>query len=331
MASITDVAEAAGVGVGTVSRVLNDSPHVSEATRARVLAAIEHLHYRPNPAARALSSGRSAVISVVTGSLGDPATRERLVAAIEVLRRREYDVVIMEAETATEASRIIEDHASPQRSAGLLLIDVSLTPETTRQLSTFGVPTAIAGLVTEHLTSAGANGPDSVRLATKHVLDLGHTRIALAQRPEPPDWPRPPRRTGYLEAMAAAGLPPMVETINDPLDITQTAHLEALLRDPSAPTGVVATTDGIAYAVMGAAAVVGRQAPRDISIIGCGGVESSRLLGLTTVCESLAQSGAWAAEQVLAAIDGSDEGPKHFEADLRVVRRATTGPPPRVD
>src|SRR4051794_5011072 len=100
MVTISDVAASAGVGAGTVSRVLNGSPRVRPATRARVLAAIEALDYRPNPLARGLSRGRCQTIGVVVPFFTHASAVERLRGVVDELDGSRYDLVLFNVETA---------------------------------------------------------------------------------------------------------------------------------------------------------------------------------------------------------------------------------------
>src|SRR5918998_6666178 len=94
MVTLADVAAHAGVGAATVSRVMNDSPRVSPATRARVLASVEQLRYRPNPLARGLSRGRCQTLGVVVPFLTHPSAVERLRGVAAALDGRRHDLVL---------------------------------------------------------------------------------------------------------------------------------------------------------------------------------------------------------------------------------------------
>src|SRR5665811_800440 len=110
MATILDVATKAGVGVGTVSRVLNDSPHVSDTTRSKVQAVIDELRYRPSAVARALSSGRNATIGLVVPVplFGAPSIAERLNGVIEVIGHTQNDLVLGAVDTEEEAREFLK-------------------------------------------------------------------------------------------------------------------------------------------------------------------------------------------------------------------------------
>src|SRR5687767_4089593 len=126
MPTINDVAAHAGVGAGTVSRVLNDSPKVSATTRARVLAAIEVLDYRPNPMAQGLSRGRCQTIGAIVPFFTHASAIERLRGVIAGLDGSRYDLVLFNVESPTHRDEHFASLRRRDRADGLLI--VSLPP-----------------------------------------------------------------------------------------------------------------------------------------------------------------------------------------------------------
>ena len=325
MTSIADVAAAAGVGVGTVSRVLNNSPHVSAETRAKVEAAIAQLDYRPSPTARALSAGRSTAVCLVVPPFTNPGVAESLASAADVFSRRGLEVIVSVAETQDDVNELVSERSSIDRPAGLLFLDVPITNEDGQALISAGVPTAVTGFHVPSIASSWADPTESIRLATEHLVKLGHRHIGLVQRPEPLGR-EAPRRQGYLAVVAELMEQPRVETIIDPTDPGSRNRLVELCAGDV--TAIVATSDDLAYAVLAAAASSGRRIPEDLSVVGSGDLTASQHVGLTTVREDSSASAAWAAEQVLAAIDGTLAEATHRAVEIQLIERDTTGPPP---
>ena len=124
---ITDVATRAGVGVGTVSRVLNGSPQVRESTRARVLEAIEQTRYRPSRLAAGLSRGSPASVAIVVPFVTRPSVVARLAGVIEVLDGEGYDTIVCNVETPAQRDHQIHMLASGHRAAGVVVISMRLS------------------------------------------------------------------------------------------------------------------------------------------------------------------------------------------------------------
>src|ERR1700742_2823504 len=124
---IADVAMRAGVGVGTVSRVLNGSPHVREATRQRVLDAIDQTSYRPSRLAAGLSRGTPASVALVVPFLPRPSVVARLACVIEVLDGEGYDTIFSNVETPAQRARQVRMLAEGHRAAGAVVISLRLS------------------------------------------------------------------------------------------------------------------------------------------------------------------------------------------------------------
>ncbi|MFQ5968437.1 MAG: LacI family DNA-binding transcriptional regulator [Acidimicrobiia bacterium] len=329
MTSIRDVAAAAGVGVGTVSRVLNDSPHVSPETRVRVEAAIARLGYQPNLTARALSLGRSTSICVVVAPLDDPGVTERLAGAVEVLSKGRFELVLSVAEKPEDVARIVDGRSSLDRAAGILFLGVPVAAEAAEGLLAAEVPAAVSGSVPSILAGSWADGTSAVRMATEHLIGLGHREIALVQHQESAHPGQAPRRQGHLDALRAVGARPRIETDVDPKDPARRKRIEQLISPSGGITAVATTSDDLAYAVLAGATAAGCIVPDDVSVVGSGDLAPSAYVGLTTVREDLSASAAWAAEQLLRMIDGTVSEPTRMEVQLELVVRDMTGPPPR--
>ena len=128
-ATIRDVAKRANVGVGTVSRVLNDSPAVREETRQRVEAAIEALDYTPNPIARRLSTGQTLTIGVILPYLTMPSYIERLRGVQTTLMDSQYDLVLFDIENSSQRDAYFQNLSLKSRVDGVLLISLPPSDE----------------------------------------------------------------------------------------------------------------------------------------------------------------------------------------------------------
>ena len=335
-ATIADVAAASGVGVGTVSRVINGAANVREATRASVLKVIEQLGYRPSHLAASLSRGTPRVVAIVVPHLTRPSTVMRLAGALSVLDEQGYDTVVCNVDTAQQRDHHLAALTSRHRADGVIVVSLRLSGA---QLSAFrraGVPLVTidvaASGVPQTLTDDVAGG----RLAAGHLLALGHRRIgfvgdtmrgaAATSRIGLGFVASQHRLRGYRQALAAAGAG------HDPKLVRRGPHgpanAEALAAEllvlPDPPSAIFAASDTQAMGVLAAAERYGAAVPGDLSVIGFDDIESAALLGLSTVRQPLAESGAEAAGRLCALLRGERVSPLRQQLALEVVQRSTT-------
>jgi DNA-binding LacI/PurR family transcriptional regulator len=342
--TIADVAAHAGVGAGTVSRVLNDSPRVSEPTRARVLAAIEVLDYRPNPLARGLSRGRCQTLGVVVPFFTHASAVERLRGVVAALDSSHYDLVLFNVESPLHRDEHLATLTRRDRADGLLIMSLPTPPKSLARLAESGVPVVLLDARGEGVPAVVTDDVEGGRLATRHLLGLGHQRIAFIG-----DDPGDPlgftagtsREEGYRLSMADAGLRvPAGYVLHGPHVRSVARRLtEQLLARRDPPTAVFASSDTQALGVLEAVRAAGLDVPGDVSVVGFDDVEVSGYAGLTTVRQPLFESGKIAAALLLEAVDAehpaddAGAGPaaaaRVHQLSLELVERSTTAPPPR--
>ena len=324
-ATIADVAALAGVGVGTVSRVVNNSGSVSVATRQQVEGAIAKLGYVPNATARALQRGKSHTIAVITHDVTSPSVIERLRGIQSVIGGSDYTMILINAPTPHDINDVVPTALAVHRPDGAL---------------TISLPVAV-GAATSPLVSIDGQAPgapsvviddiDGGRMAIGHLLGLGHRHIGyLADIPTAgmPYTSSDARYRGFCSAIAAAGLDPaampVARSTIDRVDAARSA--ENLLRTNPDLTAVFAHSDVQALGVLDAARELGLSVPRDLSVMGFDGIEVSEWAGLTTVRQPLFDSGKRGAELLLELLAGAPVAGSIHWLDLTVLDRATTGP-----
>jgi LacI family transcriptional regulator len=335
-ATIADVAAASGVGVGTVSRVINSASGVREATRARVLRAIEQLGYRPSHLAAALSRGTPRTVAIVIPHLTRPASVERLVGALAVLARYEYDTMVCNVDTPAQRDHFLATLVARHRADGVIVVSLSLSRAQLDAFAAAGLP-----LVTVDVTARGV--PHTViddvaggRLATDHLLQLGHRRIGFigdrVQRAFSTalGFTASSRRlAGYRQALIAAGLEADQALIR--LGPHGPASAEALTAEllalPDPPSAIFAASDTQAMGVLAGADRSGAPVPRQLSVIGFDDIQPAALLGLSTVRQPLEHSGAQGAERLCALMRGESVRPLRQVLEVQVVQRASSGRP----
>jgi DNA-binding LacI/PurR family transcriptional regulator len=331
-ATIGDVARLAGVGRGTVSRVLNDRPNVDPTTRERVLAAIRELDYVPSAAARRLSLRRTQTIAVVVPYLTRPSVVERLRGIELALVGAGLDMMVFNVETAHRRDTILRDLPRPERIDGLILVSIAPHEDELRRIQRSGLPLV---LIDAHHRSVARVVVDDVgggRMAARHLVDLGHVRIGFVGDP-----PRPPigfsssrlRLRGVERELRAEGLAIADELVALGEHGRQRARelADRLLRLRLPPTAIVAASDTQALGVLEAAERMGLDVPGDLSVIGYDDIEAADYVGLTTIHQPLLETGERAVRRLLALIADEAQPALREVLAVRLVVRRTTSPP----
>jgi DNA-binding LacI/PurR family transcriptional regulator len=330
VATIADVAQHAGVGLGTVSRVLNGSPKVRPATRERVLAAIEELGYRPNPLARGLSLGRTQTIGVVVPFFTHPSAVERLRGVAAALDGSVYDLVVFNVASPGHPEEPFAAMARRGRADGLLVMSLPVPAADLERLTTARVPVVLVDTTGPGVPAVVTDDVEGGRMATEHLVRLGHRAIAFIGD-DPANafgfTSSTRREEGYREVLAAHDLPCHAALVrHGPHDQHVAARLTSeLLAEPDPPTAVFAASDVQALGVLTAVAAAGSEVPHDVSVIGFDDIEVAAYAGLTTIRQPLFDSGYLGARLLLDALEGVEPpAAEVHELPLELVERTTT-------
>jgi len=331
-ATISDVAAASGVGVGTVSRVINGAANVRDATRQRVLRVIDQLGYRPSHLAAALSRGTSRTVAIVVPHLTRPSTVQRLAGALTVLSEHGYDAVVCHVDSPLRRDHFLAILTDRQRCDGVIVMSL---PMAARQLAGFrqaGVPVVCVDVSAPGVPQVVTDDVAGGALATAHLLALGHRRIGFvgdsAARGDSGFGFGSSRRRlrGYRRELAAAGADCDPELVRlGPYGPAEAAGLAGrLLALPEPPTAIFTASDTQAIGVLSAAEQAGFAVPAALSVIGFDDIEAASLLGLSTVHQPLQLSGSQGAQRLCALLRGEQVKPRRQVLALRVVQRAST-------
>ena len=332
-ARIGDVAGRAGVSVATVSRALRGLPNVSPATRARVMAAAEELRYVAHPQASRLAAGRSHTVGVVVPRIGQWYYASLLDAVNAIVGAAGYDLLPFTLADPAACGRFLADLPFRKRVDGLIIVDVPMADDDLRRMADADVPIVTVGLRTQAFSSLTVDNHRGARLATEHLIGLGHHDVAFlgGHQPEPFAFPIPrERRAGFEQAMGDHGLAVIDEWIVDaPLDATGGVEgMSTLMHASRRPTGIVAMADELAIGAMQVARDLGLRVPEDISIVGFDDHDLAEYLGLTTVRQDVARQGRESAGWILEALVRAPARPSHHEVlGTRLVVRGTTAAP----
>jgi LacI family transcriptional regulator, galactose operon repressor len=332
-ATISDVAARAGVGEATVSRVLNGSTLVREVTRQRVQAAIEHLDYRPSPIARGLSRGRGMTLGVVAPFFVRPSAVERLRGAEAAFTAAGYDTVLYNI-SAPEQISVQFENVARGRADGVMIISVPPPSREMERLIGSGKPVVLVDVCAPGVSQVYTDDVEGGQLATRHLLELGHRRIAFVG-----DFSENPygftssafRCSGFRQAMEEAGYEVPAAYVKEGVHSRDAALQLALelLALPEPPTAIFAASDTQAFGVLGAAVQAGVEVPDGLSVIGFDDVEVAGYVGLSTIHQPLEDSGARGARLLLDLTEGGQVRRHILEKlPLEVVVRRTTASPP---
>jgi len=331
-ATLVDVADMAEVSTATASRALRGLAGVAPETRARVLAAADELHYVAHPQASRLAAGRTHTVGVVVPRLGQWYYASLLEAIHSLVGAAAYDLLPFALRDREARERFLARLPFRKRVDGLIVVDVPMTDEQLASMAAVDVPIVTVGLRTDTFSSLTVDNRGGARMATEHLLGLGHERIGLigGSQHEPFDFPIPhARREGFELAMAARDLSLCDQWIVD-AELDAAGGVRAMTRVLSSdarPTGVVCMSDEMAFGAMQVLRDLGLRVPEDVSLVGFDDHEVSPYIGLTTVGQDVAAQGRAAAGWMLEALLGSHEHHHEVLPTRLLVRRSTSACP----
>ncbi|MBD7996839.1 LacI family DNA-binding transcriptional regulator [Arthrobacter sp. Sa2CUA1] len=329
--TLAELAAEADVSLSTISKVLNGRSDVSRKTRAKVEALLDGHGYQR----RSGRSSRSALLELVFHELESAWALEIIRGVENVAREHGLSVVLTESGTRHAPGPEWVEGVIARRPAGVVLVFADLEQESRRLLESRGIPFTIidpAGDPAPDVPSVGSANWAGGMMATRHLVELGHRRIAAITGPEDLMCSLA-RIDGYRSALNSAGLPfdpALVRYGNFHVDGGRDHALE-LLAQPDRPTALFAGSDLQALGALDAARQLGISVPGELSIVGYDDLPVARWSSpaLTTVHQPLIEMAEEATRMVLMLRDG--EQPKNTRLDLSttlVVRQSTAAPPP---
>lgn len=325
--TIYDVAREAGVSLATVSRVLNNNPHVRPATRQRVQEAIERLHFQPNLVASALMTKRTGLVALLVPDIANPTYAEIAGGVQDAAAELNYQCVV--CSVGDDRARQAESVGVLRRKGieGVVLALPAYDEALLADLRERGYPFVLvvrdapSAEVNHVLVDDGAGGA----LAARHLLELGHQRFALVAEPEPPQAFQP-RVRGFAQALQAAGFDVTVLEAEGS-DIAAGVHAgERLLEISPRPTAVFAASDRLAVGVLRAARRANVEVPAELSVVGFDGsaIAEATYPPLTTVVRPLRAAGRAALRLLVETLQGQPPRGIVMAPALRVA--GTTAP-----
>jgi LacI family transcriptional regulator len=328
--TIRDIARLAGVSVATVSRVLNDRPDVSAATRRAVLHVVERQRFQINPSARSLSRGRMGLVAVTVPVVEGHYFAAMLGGISDALDDADIRMLLLPARRDRSRQVPLRERLAPGSADGAVLMLPPESREELHELQNKRMPITVIDPrvpLDEGIPCVAAANAAGARTATEHLLAFGHRSIAVITGPS--GWAATEeRRQGYQAALAREGLLP------DPrLTLAGNWQIESgraaagrLLELDQPPTAIFAFNDEMAIGTLRAAHERGLRVPENLSVVGFDDVDRAELVTpkLTTVRQPLAEMGRMAVSLLLRLLDDQRLEALRVELATRLVVQAST-------
>ncbi|MEO5321057.1 LacI family DNA-binding transcriptional regulator [Arthrobacter sp. CC3] len=330
--SVESVAERAGVSVSTVSRALRAVSGVSAATRKRVQDAADELGYSASPAASRLATGRTMTVGIVVPVLAKWFFGKVIGAATQTLREAGFDVLLYELATTAQRQRFFGAVHLHGRTDGVIILALQPSREELESLAAQGQMVALLGAEAQGIASVSVDDFGAGRAAARHLLNLGHERIAFIGIREEEDStlggvPPLQRLLGYRQALAEAGRAheDVLEQFEENSVAGGAAAMSRLLVAERAPTAAFVASDEIAFGVLKVLRRSGLDVPGDFSVVGFDNHELCDVVDLTTMDHEVAEQGRDVVRLLLDILQG--RSPAVLDHPARLVVRGSTAPP----
>ncbi|WP_293859101.1 LacI family DNA-binding transcriptional regulator [uncultured Alsobacter sp.] len=312
MATIRDVAKAAGVSIASVSAVLNKSGRVGPEATERIWAAVEAVGYSPNPIARSLRRGHSALVGMIVGDITNPFSAELVRVVEHRVRSKGFSVIVGNLDSDASRLPVLAEQMRNQMVAGILVAPTGHGPEVAEVLAAQPSPPVVTydqrvpGLDCDFV---GVDNREAMRLLVDYLARMGHRRIGLVSG-DGGNWTSDERMAGFLNAIDGAGL-----EADPALCVRASYHGRAsydaaltLMTRADRPTAVVGANNVISLCVLQACLDLGFRCPQDVSIVGVDDVPWSGLVrpNLTIAAQPLNEIAERAIDWLIERVENPD-------------------------
>lgn len=329
---LRDVAERAGVSVATASKALNDKAQVAPETRRRVREAADALHFMPNALVRSLQQGRTHTVGVCTWAIKSDSvqdiTQSLLAGVAAGVASTGLDLLLYSLEPAVRRALTAASFRDG-RVDGAILGPTVLSTSSLMGLAETGLPTVVIYRrdVPDSIGSVCIDNAAGVNAAVKHLVALGHRRIAFCGPQTTPDMRE--RFAAYRQGMKQYQLPwdTQLAVLSDDWHIDPSAACDLLLALPDPPTALLAGDDYIAFGCWKALAARGINVPYDMSILGFDDCTAAAAAGLTTVRQPAEKVGRLAGQFIGNLIGGAPAAKCQSQLPVELIVRTSTAPP----
>jgi LacI family transcriptional regulator len=327
-ATIFDVAELAEVSIATVSRVMNSPNLVRPATRIKVLSAINELSYVPRGRSGSNTRKRSGRVGILTPSFTNSPAVQIIAGITQALAGTAVDVVIYPVVLRESVDDFLEKLLLNDRLRGVIIVMMPVTGRLTFLLQANEIQAVLIG--NHHPSISGVEIDNALggRMAAEYLLKKGHRRIAVAYPAKMDEFSshrERQRQEAFIKTLAEHDIPitkeyicPIQKDIDDARE-----KITSLLDLQATPTALFATSDHLALQILNTIRDCGFQTPGDVAVIGFGDIDASTHVGLTTISQSLYQSGRMAVDLLLRRLEEPSRPVQNINLQLKVVERET--------
>ncbi len=314
--SIKDIARAAGVSHSTVSRALSDSPLITAETKAQIKRIAREMGYTPDARARSLVMGETRTVGVVVTTIADPFMAPVVQGIESTAYENGYSVILASANSDPARELAAVEMLQSKRVDGVIVTASRVGALYQDHLGRIGVPVVLLNNHSEqsgrYLYTVTVDNQHGARLATQHLIELGHRRIAYIAGPADHSS-NAGRMEGYRQALTEAGIPFISDLVaqgDGKMDAGMRA-LPALMDLAERPTGLFCYNDMTAIGVLRAARQLGIDVPRDLSIVGFDDIAFASFITppLTTIAQPQFEMGQQAMQMLLTRIRQSPDAP----------------------
>lgn len=328
--TIYDVAKAAGVSISTVSRVINASPNVSDATRERVQEAIDRLDFVPKAEARARAMKDFARIGVLTPFFTAPAFVQRLRGVAEGLMSTRYELTIFTVESIDHLNHYLATLPITGHLEGLILLSLRANDDCASKLVENNLETVLIEYPRQDLNTVEIDDIAGGEMAADFLVNKGHQHLGFigdtADLGPYAILPITLRLKGFRNGLSKRGVPlpdDLICTSNYEVKAAE-EKIEPMLKRPNPPTAIFAATDLQAIGVVNKARELGFHVPRDLAVLGFDDLDVADYVGLSTIHQPLDESGRLAVEILLSRLKDPERPLRHVRLPLKLVERQTT-------
>jgi LacI family transcriptional regulator len=334
MVRLKDIALQAGVSVMTVSKVLRDAPDISTATKTRIRALAEQMGYMPDSGAQGLRNRTTKLFGLVISAMTNPIFARVVMAVEQEAYEMGYDVIVAHSLNMPDREHTIIRRLLSRRVDGIFIVPVYRLDPTAAiydELLRRRIPTVLLGHrapFCEQFASVETDDVTASFAATKHLLDLGHTRVAFLAGPVAAPSAQE-RLEGYRRALREANIPPddkLIFNAGSTIEEGEKAALQMLNESPGA-TAVQAVNDLVAIGAANIFLNQGLRIPQDLSIVGFGNILLSEhfRVPLTTIRQPKLRLGIAAMASMLKLLKGQHPEAIRLGAEI-VIRQSTARP-----
>lgn len=331
--TINDIAKIAGVSRSTVSRVLTDNPNVKVSTREKVKAVIEAHNYQPNSLARGLALGKINVVALIIGDIRNPFYSELTWVIEGILNRNGYLVVLCDSEYDIEKEELYLKAVKQYGFSGVVMTSAMESENLISILKSMDCPVVLLNRYIKSFEEdvVVLDNFQGGYIATKHLIDLGHTKIGIITGPLN-STSSMERFNGYKSALQDYGIKYREDFVmhgNLKVESGYEYGVSLLKRKSTKPTAVFAGNDLMAIGIMEAYKNMGMNIPENLSLVGFDDIPlaSTPSINLTTIRQPFRELGETVAELVLKRINNERLEYKKVIFSPQLVIRGTTAPP----